>query len=114
MSCIISGKETKRTFKSHLISKQVLDFAKWYRDKLNLDQKEKVRIAKQVHNISIENESNCYVDLRTCIKTFHEMKSKGYSWYKIQDTLVTELVSKGLLTDEEYKEKCDEIDKTKA
>jgi len=103
MICIIRKKETKCTFRGTPVSKEVMDFAKWYRDKLNVQQRQKINTAIEA-NKKI-NLKKVFVDLKSCIITFERMKSNGFSWQKIQETLIDELLLKGLLTEDEYNEK---------
>jgi hypothetical protein len=77
-----------------------MDFAKWYRDKLNVEQKSKREpFLKLGANKKSVNNS---VNLISCLNLFIEMKNKRYSWDKIKETLKDELMKKGLLTDQEY------------
>lgn len=98
MNCIINGKETSRSYKNRPVSKEVMEFAKWYRDKLNVDQKKKILLSKN-------KSKKAFVDLITVLNTFVVMKNKGYSWELIQTTLLDELLLKGLITDEEFNER---------
>lgn len=108
MKCIISNKETTRRIKEIPVSKEVVEFARWYRDKLNVQQKQKMRIAKRYSKKAI-------IDLTTCLNTFVEMRNKKYSWESIQNTILDELMLKGLIDDQEYNEKnitSDQINQT--
>lgn len=102
--CIISGRDTVRVFDGRFFAKEVLDFGKWYRDKLNIEQKEK---AKEAANLRIDKAQieKSYVDLRSCLNTFIKMKNKGYAWENIKITLCDELSLKGLLSYAEFDEK---------
>lgn len=90
MICAISNIETTRNYKSVPLHRSVSEFARWYRDKLNIQQKQK---------------GTRLIDLTTCLNTFIEMKKQGYAWERIQNTLLDELLNKDLLTDKEWEEK---------
>ena len=85
--CLFTGRDTSNNFAGQPICKEVLDFAKWYRDKLNVQQKQK---------------GTKLLDTRSCLIMFLQMKDKGHGWAEIQTKLADELLLKGLLTEEEY------------
>lgn len=98
MKCIISEKETRTSYGTLIIHKEVLEFARWYRSKLNVQQIQKMKIVSSKNAAAL-------VTLRACLNTFIEMKNKGYSWNNIQITLADELMLKGLLDEQEHTER---------
>lgn len=100
MKCEITNLQTLNTYKKRHVHKEVMDFGRWYRDKLNVEQKGKKTTALKAG--VLKKGSDNTVNLVSCLNLFIEMRNKNYSWKKIKETLKDELIKKGLLTDEEY------------
>lgn len=100
MKCIISDKETTRKVKNQPFSKDVLEFARWYRDKLNIQQNQKINeVIKKNNNIDA---GKAMVDLTGVLNMFIKMRRRSYGFDQIKDTLVQELYIKGIISENKY------------
>ena len=73
--CVISGVETSRNFNGVPVSKEVMEFARVYRDK------------------AINRKDKC---VRGVLSAFIEMKKFGHDWESIKKKLRSELAEKGI------------------
>jgi len=94
MKCLITNKETKNRYKNHPVAKIVVDFAMFYRDALNVQQKQKMAAIRSEGKTIVSK--NNFVTTAAIISTFEKMKRK-MEWELILITLTDELVLKGLL-----------------
>lgn len=85
MSCVVSG-ETKNVvlYDGIPLSRNVLAFSRWYRDKLNSTRENKRKIT-----------------FKMAINLYGDMMKHGYKWQVITQKLTDELRNKGLLNGEE-------------
>lgn len=94
MKCIITRKETSNTYKGQPVAKIVVDFAKFYRDRLNDQQKQKMKVIMSQGKKIISKRH--FVTTTATIDAFKQMSAKR-EWENILITLTDELVLKGLL-----------------
>lgn len=74
-NCIISGRETTRNFDGKPVDKEVLEFARRYRD------------------VAINRKDAC---VRGVLNAFLNMKKYGHNWDSIKAKLTKELKEKGI------------------
>ena len=70
--CIISGMKTTHNFKGHPVHREVLEFARKYRDALNLQ------------------------NIRGVLLAFQQMQTFGHNWESIKKKLIEELKDKNI------------------
>lgn len=70
--CIVSGMDTTHSFAGSPVHKEVLEFARRYRDAMNL------------------------TSVRGVLLAFMEMKKFGHDWASIKKKLIDELKDKGI------------------
>lgn len=96
--CPISGKEKKP---SDLVHPDVKSFAVFYRDKLNIEQKQK--IAELVRSgARLDTKNKPYITTQACLSMFYSMKEYGHDWQTIENKLKKELLDKNLITEKEF------------
>lgn len=79
------------------------EFSSWYRDKLNIEQKLKMKTILSYHK-KIHNPQSNYVTLSAVNKMFEDMeKNFNYTFEALKIKLCDELLLKGLITDEDHK-----------
>lgn len=71
-NCIVSGMETDHNFDGHPVHKEVLEFARKYRDVMKLE------------------------NVRGVLLAFQEMKKFNHTWPTIKKKLIDELKAKGI------------------
>lgn len=90
--------------------KKRTEFAKWYRDMLNIEQKRKMKMIIDSGG-KIENPERNYVTLEAVLLMFNAMENDFfYNLKQIKEKLCDELLLKGLITEVEHKEKLSEND----
>lgn len=96
--CPISGLEKKETDQVNL---EVLNFAIFYRDKLNIEQKQKIAQLLRM-GARLDKRNKNYITTQACLNMFFQMKKPLKSWQKIKQKLKEELLQKELITEKEF------------
>ena len=81
----------------------MIEFAKFYRDRLNIEQKKKMKIL--IDGGAKIQSKNHFVTLSAVNELFNRMRAAGYDDVMIQNKLSDELLLKGLINETEHFER---------
>jgi hypothetical protein len=81
----------------------MIEFAKFYRDRLNIEQKKKMKIL--IDGGAKIQSKNHFVTLSAVNELFNRMRAAGYDDVMIQNKLADELLLKGLINETEHFER---------